>query len=157
MKIIFIFSVLLLTVSSSLSRKLSFDSFDSFDSTPESIAMLNSMQHLLTGQPEFDPVYRAELYECMGSLHPDLLEAHEKAWTGLADYQTEAPWHDRWGRFCNGHRDCATYMENNKTVQNYRDIIIYEPCNYASNTAYYKVATNVCKHRSNFALSEVSK
>ena len=37
------------------------------------------------------------------------------------------------------------WFENNCTVQEYGQIPIYEPCNYASNIAYYHTSVEICK------------
>jgi len=39
------------------------------------------------------------------------------------------------------------YHEQNRTVQQYREMPIYEPCNYASNLAYYRVVTSICAYQ----------
>ena len=53
---------------------------------------------------------------------------------------------DEWGTCLNdGH--CVEYFEQNATTQNFHNITIYEPCNYASNIAYYHVTTNICRRR----------
>ncbi len=53
---------------------------------------------------------------------------------------------DRWGDCLNvGH--CVEYFEQNATHQELGDVLIYEPCNYASNLAYYHVSAAVCAHR----------
>jgi hypothetical protein len=38
------------------------------------------------------------------------------------------------------------YRENNPELFGKEDMIIYEPCNYASNVAYYHSATRVCDY-----------
>ena len=35
--------------------------------------------------------------------------------------------------------ECENYMENNATALDVDGVIIYEPCNYVSNVAYYRV------------------
>ena len=37
--------------------------------------------------------------------------------------------------------------------QDFHGIVIYEPCNYASNLAYYHVATEVCHNAGNLFMS----
>jgi hypothetical protein len=37
------------------------------------------------------------------------------------------------------------WNENNATVQNFHGMVIHEPCNYASNMAYYHMTTEFCK------------
>ena len=47
---------------------------------------------------------------------------------------------DRWGEYMSDH----IYYEQNATAQDYHNITIYEPCNYASNVAYYHTSTQIC-------------
>jgi len=53
---------------------------------------------------------------------------------------------DTWGS-CLGNGHCHKYHEQNLTVQDYHNIGIYEPCNYASNLAYYHVVTMICDNK----------
>ena len=53
---------------------------------------------------------------------------------------------DTWGS-CLGTGHCHEYHEQNLTVQQFHNIGIYEPCNYASNLAYYRVVTSICTHQ----------
>ncbi len=43
------------------------------------------------------------------------------------------------------------YFETNKTDQDFENILIYEPCNYVSNVAFYHVSTEFCQHTGKFA------
>ena len=54
---------------------------------------------------------------------------------------------DAWG----GTVLAPHYFETNKTVQDYENILIYEPCNYVSNVAFYHVSTEFCNNAGNFA------
>jgi len=42
------------------------------------------------------------------------------------------------------------WHEKNVTNQEFHNMTIYEPCNYASNVAYYHVATQICQHKDLF-------
>ena len=53
---------------------------------------------------------------------------------------------DTWGS-CLGTGHCHEYHEQNLTVQEFHNIGIYEPCNYASNLAYYRVVTSICGYQ----------
>ncbi len=67
----------------------------------------------------------------------------DKAWQGTIDYFTN----DGYGTDPWGSRDTA-YREENATAQALHGVVIYEPCNYASNVVYYHVSTEVCYRRS---------
>ena len=69
------------------------------------------------------------------------------AWRGMIQYsdQNGVPG-DEWG-MCLGSGHCVTYFEQNATQQIFHNITIYEPCNYASNMAFYHVTTQICDRR----------
>ena len=48
----------------------------------------------------------------------------------------------------------SQWMEKNATLQNFHNILIMQPCNYASNMAYYRVATQICQHRGKWNIQE---
>ena len=52
---------------------------------------------------------------------------------------------DGWGA-CNAAAGCKQYKESNLTEMDVDEIGIYEPCNSASNLAYYRTAIGVCDH-----------
>ena len=117
------------------------------------IDMLNSMQQLLTGDASyFDPLFIEELQACWEDTHPDLKEAQDAAWQGMIDYfEMDGFGNDTWGN----RKPNEIWFENNATAQD-NGIIIYEPCNYASNIAYYHPATEMCQSRENLRISEES-
>ena len=51
---------------------------------------------------------------------------------------------DQWGA------GSTNWIDQNATMQEFHNIVIYEPCNYASNLAYYHVSTMICDHWDNF-------
>jgi len=106
---------------------------------------LNGMQNLLTGENEYDPEFYAELVECLESVDPKLLESVNAQWTGFKDYAASGgnPPEDVW-------KNCSSdlqWFEVNCTVQEYGQIPIWEPCNYASNMAYYHTVTELCARK----------
>ena len=117
------------------------------------IDMLNSMQQLLTGDESyFDPLFIDELLTCWKNTHPDLKQAQDAAWQGMIDYfEMDGFEDDTWG----SRNPNKTWFENNATLQD-NGIIIYEPCNYASNIAYYHPATELCQSKENLHISEES-
>ena len=50
-----------------------------------------------------------------------------------------------------GGRD-TVWFEDNATAQEFRGMVIYEPCNYASNVAYYHDATEMCKSQASLSI-----
>jgi len=115
----------------------------------ETVSMLDAMMQLMlgVGAPEFDREYLAELSSCMETISPDLQAVSNGAWLGLISYHdTDGVGNDTWGS-CLGTGHCHEYHEQNLTNQEYHGIGIYEPCNYASNMAYYHVVTSICKYQ----------
>lgn len=115
----------------------------------ETVSMLDAMMQLMLGQTnsKFDRDFLSELSTCMESLSPELVEVSNGAWLGMVSYHhTDGQGNDTWGS-CLGNGHCHQYHEQNLTVQNYHNIGIYEPCNYASNVAYYHVVTSICKYQ----------
>ncbi|KAF2365482.1 hypothetical protein FHG87_003766, partial [Trinorchestia longiramus] len=103
------------------------------------LQMLDAMQRLLTGGGEYDREYYADLRDCMDSFDPLLTASQDHAWQSIIDYWlsngTET---DSWG----GRP--TQYIEQNATESDFLGMIVYEPCNYASNVAYYHDTTEIC-------------
>merc|ERR1719348_2085878 len=106
--------------------------------------MLDAIVQLMEGGDQFDREYLAKLEGCMAQIDPDLWQVSEGAWIGIVRYHDENGTNsDSWGS-CLGEGHCHEYHEQNLTFQEYHNIGIYEPCNYASNLAYYHVVTMIC-------------
>merc|ERR1719244_1772782 len=81
----------------------------------ETVNMLDASMQLMHGSQEpFDRDFLTSLFSCMESLSPSLWPTSNGAWEGL-----------------------VAYHQSNGSG-------IYEPCNYASNFAYYHVVTSIC-------------
>ncbi|XP_059083578.1 uncharacterized protein LOC131880876 [Tigriopus californicus] len=109
---------------------------------------LDGMQQLMTGDPFFDQ----HTYDTMvGCFDPKLVDATNAQWAGFLEYAQAG------GNEADGDPwpacDDRKWFENNCTTQEYGSIPIYEPCNYASNVAYYHTAIEICK-RSDWAFSD---
>jgi len=113
----------------------------------ETVNMLDASVQLMQGLAgQFDREYLGRLSTCMDSLHPDLWAVSDGAWTGMVAYHdNNGTENDTWGS-CLGTGHCHQYHEQNLTIQDYHSVGIYEPCNYASNFAYYHVVTMICDH-----------
>ena len=62
---------------------------------------------------------------------------------------------DHWGKCIPGDLNdrcpVGPYIDNKSKM--FGDVLIYEPCNYASNVAYYKAATRICDNE-NWSIEE---
>ncbi|KAF2367512.1 hypothetical protein FHG87_001742, partial [Trinorchestia longiramus] len=102
--------------------------------------MLKSTQSFMTGSEKgFDSHFFQEVRSCMSTFDPNLPLAQDKAWQGIIDYwQMRGFPSDEWGKFP------SHYWEYNVTVSSMNGMLIYEPCNYASNIAYYHDVIEIC-------------
>lgn len=116
--------------------------------------MLNAMQQLMSGsETYFDQTFLEELQQCWSNTDTDLIEAEDSAWQGMIDYfQNDGFGVDPWG----AGNENSSWLENNATAQDLYGIVIYEPCNYASNIAYYHDATEMCSNRGNLHIPDQS-
>jgi len=113
----------------------------------ETVHMLDAIMQLMEGGGEFDRAFLTKLNTCMNSISPDLWAVSDGAWAGMVEYHDmDGVGDDTWGS-CLGNGHCHQYHEQNLTVQEYHSIGIYEPCNYASNLAYYHVVTMICDNQ----------
>ena len=73
------------------------------------------MQHLLTGENEYDPEFYKELVQCLEGIDPRLLESVNAQWSGFKDYAASGgnPPEDEW-------EQCPTnYQVNQNFFTNY--------------------------------------
>ncbi len=118
------------------------------------------METFMTGKPEFaDMAFYDEFVGCMNSIDPTLLTSVGAQWDGMLAFAAAGgdpangdPWPE-----CNStlistdgmaQDTRGVWFEYNCTVQEYGDMLIFEPCNYASNLAYYHTVTEICGHKS---------
>ena len=121
--------------------------------------MLDDMEVYFHGKGSvYDPVYFDKLNACMAKYDDDILiESQNNAWKGMmayfqsngtsSDYMGQT---DHWGGCTpdtpNTRCDVGNYKEDTLTYFGDEKMIIYEPCNYASNIAYYHAATRICDY-----------
>ena len=81
--------------------------------------------------------------QCWDDTHPDLRRAEDAAWQGMIDYFLNDGFEaDAWGP-----KEGSAWSEQNATAQDLYGVVICEPCNYASNVAYFHDATEMCRSR----------
>jgi len=102
-----------------------------------------------------DDAYFDKLVLCMEQ-SKDLMASHDAAWAGFKSfYVTNGSATDAWGA-CDEAAGCKMYAESNYTHLDVDDIGIFEPCNSASNLAYYRTAMGICDH-SGWAMGDDSR
>ncbi len=106
----------------------------------------------MTGWDTFnDQAFEGQLLMCMDDLNPELKAASDLSWYGmLMYYDSNGVPGDEWAS-CNSTettrvQHCVEYSEQNATAQELGGVEIQEPCNYASNLAYYHVTNVICMH-----------
>ena len=106
----------------------------------------------MTGHKKyFDPSFLNLLKDCWDNADPNLRNASNSAWKGLLDYcDNDGFGKDPWGS------DRHPYHEYNPTMQHFHKMVVYEPCNYASNIAYYHDVTEMCHHQNRLSMSRES-
>lgn len=106
------------------------------------------MQVFMNGRAEFDPVFYDEFATCLNQLGPRVLQSVGAQWDGMITYAKNGgnpAANDPWPS-CS-ERENGNWFEYNCTTQAYGNMPIYEPCNYASNVAYYHTATEICARK----------
>lgn len=126
------------------------------------VQFLDDMEsHYKGGDAQFNRVFLNDLTECLTMWDDDvMLKSQEAAWHGINDYWltngTDGPDSrgkaDHWGQ-CSiyskndgncGHRNWLRHTD--KETFGSEKIIMYEPCNYVSNIAYYHSTTRMCSY-----------
>merc|ERR1712156_911502 len=132
-------AVLILTVSSEPLK-------DAFD----------GVEKYMTGHPIFqNQAFYDEFIACMNVLDARLVQSVGAQWDGMIEYSATKgnPPDDPWIQ-CT---EKGKWFEVNCTVQEYGQMSIWEPCNYASNLAYYHTVTEICARQEwNLPLANVA-
>jgi len=111
------------------------------------VKMLDDMATYFN-ETQFDRAYLSKLNDCMAKDNDDLLlKSQEAAWEGMIDYwNTNGTDHDYNNKSDHWGSKESDLMRNTSGLFGDEKMIIYEPCNYVSNVAYYHSATRVCDY-----------
>ena len=104
---------------------------------------LDDMQNYYTPGKNFSTPYFQSLLKCMAKDDDILIQAQNAGWTKIYELAagTAPNTHkDKWGSNPKHHFIKHTQAKFGDNV------IIYEPCNYVSNVAYYHSATKICDY-----------
>ena len=113
----------------------------------------------MAGKNTYNKSQMEELANGFNRADPNLLSAVNTQWKKLRDYAAlgGTPESDEWGQDCNQPPRGELWMEKNCTVQKYGNMSIWEPCNYASNMAYYHTFLETCSENHNWSFPIKSK
>jgi len=105
--------------------------------------MYNTISNLM-GEEEYPEDQWQDRIECFDQLSPQMNGIMEKAWEGVIEFwESRGQEGDTW-KSC----DHDKWFESNCTYQPGLGLAIWEPCNYASNLAYDRLAVEICKQHS---------
>lgn len=119
--------------------------------TPEDelYKFLSGIQQLMTGQQNVDTSLYYKLIDCIKKTDDHLYESVNAQWSGLKGFaQSKGSNGDNWYNCDSTTKPHQTWSERNCTVQPYGNIPVWEPCNYASNIAYYHTVVEQCAKES---------
>lgn len=111
---------------------------------------------ILHGETEYDPELFKRVQSCMEEMSEgdfDLVSTTEKSWKGFLEYgmtEGQPDGSDQWGK-----EEGESWIEyeptpltsDNSTYPGAADILVYEPCNYVSNMAYYRTLVEMCERQ----------
>eukprot|EP00095_Tigriopus_kingsejongensis_P005289 maker-scaffold758_size101577-snap-gene-0.21 protein:Tk05289 transcript:maker-scaffold758_size101577-snap-gene-0.21-mRNA-1 annotation:"-denpendent receptor" len=109
------------------------------------LEMLNGMAQVLTGVEPFDTETYVDIIDCMNEFDPDLILAQESLWLGMLEYSTLGESSNDIWTTCETDFSNRYYENYNCSLQEYGNLPIHEPCNYASNIAYYHMMLEICQ------------
>jgi len=121
---------------------------------------LDDMANFYEKGAVYDPDYfNHNLTSCFDKFNDDLsAKVQENMWSQQAEYWlsngTAHDWMnhtDRWGQCAvnstfDNRCDTSGYMRHTPGLFGKDNMIVYEPCNYVSNVAYYHSATRICDY-----------
>ena len=119
----------------------------------------NGVAMLMDGNDKYNKSQMEEFASCFHQADPNLIRTVGTQWRKLVDYASQGgtPESDEWRQDCNRPPREEYWMENNCTVQQDGNMAIWEPCNYASNMAYYHSVLETCSKNHYWSFPLISK
>jgi len=119
--------------------------------------IMDDMSIQLGSTENYDPEFVIDLRACMAKWGDDSLEiAVDAQWEGIVSYYQDPNSRDPWVNCIDhpNHERCRSsqYEEGQSEKAEVfgsgtiREMVIEEPCNYASNIAYYRGALRICEY-----------
>jgi len=116
------------------------------------LQVLDSLQESMEGGGHYSRSQYSRFKRCFVA-HPPLAQSQEMLWQGIIHYASKGGSKagsrgvaggvvkvDAWGK------NPSQFSERNATRLRYNNIMLYEPCNFASNLAYYEMSKAVCEY-----------
>jgi len=115
------------------------------DEKDELYRFLNGIQEFMTGDQFTDNDFYNNLVQCLKKTDENLYQSVNHQWSGLKKYaQTGGSTTDKWHKCQDDNIPAQTWHERNCTIEKYGNMPVWEPCNYASNIAYYHTVIEHC-------------
>ena len=127
---------LIILVTTAASRRISIT--DNANSTTSQV--LNSMGRLM-GDKNYDPDTLKNIHQMLNNYN--LTDFAENSWQGFINYANNKS--DPWGK-----QNGTGYIEYNPETMDLDNITVDEPCNFASNMAYYRTALQIQATKQHF-------
>lgn len=84
--------------------------------------------------------------KCMARDDEDLIQSQDMMWKkGFFDYaKNGVNGTQEWGK--GDEKMAHEYAEGKSSGKQFGDVLVYEPCNYVSNVAYYRAVMRICDY-----------
>ena len=106
------------------------------------LSMLDEIEQYMTGMKTFDRRFYRNIKKCIEKSDSGTFHSQSLIWRKLiAVWESRGLPNDVWGSFNLG------YLENNVTKGMFSGMEFVEPCNSASNIAYYRTLLEICNER----------
>ena len=111
------------------------------------LSMMDEIVQYMTGTGVFDRDMYNDIKQCIENTDSNAFALQSKIWEKMiAFWESRGLPEDVWGTFDYG------YLENNKTTGSFSGMEFIEPCNCASNIAYYRTLLELCDKQNKLEL-----
>ena len=115
------------------------------------LSMMDEIVQYMTGTGVFDRDMYNNIKQCIENTDSKAFVLQSKIWEKMiAFWESRGLPEDVWGTFDYG------YLENNKTTGSFSGMEFIEPCNCASNIAYYRTLLELCDKQNKLELKCIS-
>ena len=124
----------------------------------ELMKSFNGISMLMVGNNTYSKSQMEEFTTCFHQTDLNLLNSINAQWEKMRGYSNlkDTPEFKVWWN-CSREEGKKYWIEENCTVQEYGNMPIWEPCNYASNMAYYHSFLEICNKNHSWSLTTKSR